>query len=392
MNGVVIGIIFCVVFCVKEMSADYPPLKPVDNSNFGRNISRTMHLLATSTPQQRNTVKILVYGQSITRGDYWLTLKSYLQQKFPNANLIMENLAIGGFSVPKLSQPAEQDVFPFYPDMILFHVYGPEPDYENLIREFRLRTSAEIAIQTDHVTPTDDPNWEQHHSFEWLPALCATYGLQCLDIRHPWQGYLEQYKINASELLKDGVHPNDWGNWLMASIIEWYLRYDSSFPVDPFGLATTYVIGKDIHWQNGTIQFQINGNRVDLIAANPTRPGTKTAKIFIDGKAPSTYPNCYTFTRPNFQTADTTSDWPWDIGSVVRVDKYVPLVEEDWTLTFTSINNASADYFTFSLEGSVTGPDGTGNSNEYFVSKSGRDFKSNGNQNSWEQTSTLFLR
>ena len=34
--------------------------------NRGRNIQRTMTLLATSTPQKRNTVKILFYGRSIT--------------------------------------------------------------------------------------------------------------------------------------------------------------------------------------------------------------------------------------------------------------------------------------------------------------------------------------
>ena len=39
--------------------------------DLGRNIQRTMTLLAASTPEKRNTVKILFYGQSITEQDWW---------------------------------------------------------------------------------------------------------------------------------------------------------------------------------------------------------------------------------------------------------------------------------------------------------------------------------
>ena len=35
---------------------------------FGANVQRTMTLLAGSTPQRRNHVRILVYGQSISEG------------------------------------------------------------------------------------------------------------------------------------------------------------------------------------------------------------------------------------------------------------------------------------------------------------------------------------
>ena len=44
----------------------YPPVMFPDSSEWGWNIQRTMRLLATSTPEQRNTVRILFYGQSIT--------------------------------------------------------------------------------------------------------------------------------------------------------------------------------------------------------------------------------------------------------------------------------------------------------------------------------------
>lgn len=54
------------LFCVVR-AAGYPPPKSIGNSSFfGRNIQRTMRLLAESTPEHRNTVRVLFYGQSIT--------------------------------------------------------------------------------------------------------------------------------------------------------------------------------------------------------------------------------------------------------------------------------------------------------------------------------------
>jgi hypothetical protein len=83
-----------------------------------------MHLLATSTPAKRNTVKILVYGQSISKQEWWLDVKKNLIGKYPNADLIIENRSIGGFSSYQLRKPMVFDLIPFYPDLVLFHVYG----------------------------------------------------------------------------------------------------------------------------------------------------------------------------------------------------------------------------------------------------------------------------
>jgi len=44
----------------------FPPAKFPDASGWGKNIQRTMRMLATSTAEKRNTVRILFYGQSIT--------------------------------------------------------------------------------------------------------------------------------------------------------------------------------------------------------------------------------------------------------------------------------------------------------------------------------------
>src|SRR5436190_136343 len=55
----------------KVVAKTYPAVLPPHNpQELGQNIQRTMALLATSTPQRRNKVRILFYGQSITEQDW----------------------------------------------------------------------------------------------------------------------------------------------------------------------------------------------------------------------------------------------------------------------------------------------------------------------------------
>ncbi|MFO0928320.1 MAG: hypothetical protein U0736_14990 [Gemmataceae bacterium] len=78
-------------------------LGPVDT--YGRNIARSMYLMATSTPQSRNTVRVLFYGQSITEQDWTRRVAADLRRRFPHAHLVIENRAIGGFAARCWSRP-----------------------------------------------------------------------------------------------------------------------------------------------------------------------------------------------------------------------------------------------------------------------------------------------
>jgi hypothetical protein len=59
--------------------------------------------------------------------------------------------------------------------------------------------------------------------------------------------------------------------------------------------------------------------------------------------------------------------WP----AISHVDHRVPLLIENWTLRVLE-GDPQASRLRFELTGSQTGPDGTGSSNERFVSRSGR--------------------
>ena len=206
-----------------------------DTNSWGRNIQRTMRLLATSEPQKRNTVRILFYGQSITEQSWCQAVADDLRTRFPNANLVIENRALGGFASQMLVKTAETDLYPFYPDLLIFHVYGAHDKYDDIIRCVRQRTTAEILQQNDHVTsPADfteetDPvklwppngrDWNAFMNHNWLPAVSKRYGTELCDQRRVWKRYLTENDLQPKQLLIDGVHLNATANlsWPSASM------------------------------------------------------------------------------------------------------------------------------------------------------------------------------
>ncbi len=334
-------------------------------------MQRTMTLLATSTPAKRNLVKVLFYGQSITKQEWSQLVAQDLRTRFPHADVVVENRAIGGYSTDFLIQTVGHDVYAFYPDLIVFHDYGGEENYEKIIAAIRRNTTAEILIQSDYPTwiptPADPTNparekreaWGDRHSNEWLPELCRKYGCAVADVRRPWYDYLRAGKLKATDVLRDGTHLNDRGNQLLADVTKPYLKYAG---VEAWGdLVKTTKPGQ---WKDGRLRIEFEGNRVELVAAKGEAFHASEADVLIDGKKPSALPELYAITRP---TDTFAVDWP----AVNRVTAEKPLLAEDWTLRVLE-TNADDSKWRFEVVGSRTGPDGEGVSTERFVSNSGR--------------------
>ena len=357
-------------------STPFPAPAPIENNaSFGARIQRTMGLLATSTPTDRRQVRILFYGQSITEQDWWKDVVKDLKQRFPNADLIVENRAIAGFSAPVLIRPSEHDLYPFYPDLLIFHVYGGGEDYEAIIANVRRRTASEILLHSDHLDwmPTgnsDDPNsvkryeWHNTHSTKLLPELADKYGCEIAEIREPWRRYLKDNRLQPQQLLKDNIHLNDWGNFLLAALIKPHLRYQPNSPQPPQDLVKTYTVGRDVKWQDGKLVLEFEGNRIDAIADKTFNGKAISARIAIDGKKPSEFPELYTITRPS-----VTLGVPWP--AIIQISSQKPLILEDWKAVITEINS-DASKFKFDVVGSKTGYDGSGTNDKLFVSNSGR--------------------
>lgn len=358
-----------------------------DPAKFGQNIQRTMTLLATSTPEHRNTVRVLFYGQSITEGSWWKEVAADLGRRFPNAKLIVENRALGGFSSQRLVKTAESDLYSFYPDLMIFHVYGAHDDYERIIQGARERTTSEILIQTDHANKDEnlseetDPAriraegamWDSFMNYVHLPSVARKYNTGLEDQRNAWKQYLRDNGLHAPQLLQDGVHPNAWGNFVMAEFAKAYLvrrPQEKQEKLDPMntsdGTVRTIAVNRGPSKTRALdrLNFSFEGNRVDVIVRPGSKAGGAPAAVRIDGQKPSEMGQLYSFTR-----ALSTPGGKWPV--ILKLGWQKPPLVEEWTMQVRK-DPAHPERFTFSLSGSKTGPDGEGSSDQPFVSRSGR--------------------
>jgi hypothetical protein len=335
-----------------------------------RDIQRTMALLESSTPDKRNTVRILVYGQSLSAQDWWLDVKKYLEEKFPYANLVMDNKAIGGFASQFLIKTVKRDVLDFYPDLVIFHVFGSDLYYEEVLVEMRSLTSTEIAIWNDPQNNPQPNEWHEEMSYMIIPSFALNYKCMLIDLRTPINEMIKDKNlVYADEFTRDGLHFNEEGCKMLASHIIPHLKFTPVYESDPHELLKIYKVGKDVDWNNLELVLPFNGNRIDVVVPHSSDP-QNGCMVFIDNKKPSEFPEAYNFTRPN----DTgEKGWIWNVGAPVRIQRKTPWINESFTLTFDSIDYG-ARFFTFHVKGSECGFEGKGNNREDFISNSGRVF------------------
>lgn len=382
-----------------ESSLPAVPDPPPNAAQLGSKIQRTMTLLATSTPERHNRVKVLVYGQSISRGPWSGEVAGYLRKKFPHADLVYENHSRGGHTAPVLINCAKFDLYPFYPDLLIFHVYGGDDtgELEGIIARARRYTTADILIWTPHYRwpqklPRDgswnDPavvrgNKADEHHAERLREIAKKYDCELADIRPRWLAYLGKHNLKPKDMLGDGIHPNALGQHLLAALIKPHLNYT--------GTQTT------ADWQNrvrdiradgpevrrtadGALELTFEGNRIDAIT-DPTAAQPGSANVILDGKRPSEFPECYAMTP-------STKMWGHYWPALRNMSWNAPLLVEDWTARVLAVDEKTGRV-DFEVIGSKTGNDGRGNTKERFVSNTGRIVT---DSNSWIFYHKAFLR
>lgn len=373
------SVVFLTLLVIASRAVPEEPFKlpppPPNLSELGAKIQRTMTLLATSTPQKRNRVRVLFYGQSVTAGPWSKAVADNLRKAYPHADMEIENRAIGGYTAPALINTAEYDLYPFYPDLMIFHVYGGVEggELEQIVARTRQRTTAEILIRTPHFRwgkshprdgSPDDPSTKQlteddERQSKLIRELAVKYGCELAEVREPLRQYLKANNLFPKDTLGDSVHPNKLGGFLIEKLVMPYLRYDPKFSQEPWKN-----LARDTPVAGGGVELAFEGNRVDAIAARTGHAAPGTAKVLIDGKPPSQFPELFYHARPK---ASPGVWWP----AINRIDREKPLVLEKWTAKILECD-VEKNVLRFEVIGSKTGPDGRGDTTKRFVSNSGR--------------------
>lgn len=337
-------------------------------------IQRTMKTLEASTAENPAHVRVLFYGQSITAQAWTKTVQAELAKRFPTANFEFRNAAIGGYQSSRLIRTADHDLYPWYPDLLFFHVYGPMDKYEEIVRRVRERTSSEIVIWTSHLNivskeKPDEINTSHDERAVLIRAVAPKYNCMLIDLREKWRKHLAENGIAVKDLLSDAVHLNPKGCDLYAKLIGEELLRVPALGDDPVasGTITTIPTGAPevCRETDGAMLLRFTGNRVVAISDGTGAKGAR-ARVLLDGKPMDGMKELWAISRPSLGPAKI---WMPAINNIA-FDR--PPIEEEWTLTCLPDSTPDGTKIHFSLQGSMTGEDGEGWNTARFVSRSGR--------------------
>jgi len=338
-------------------------------------IQRTMQALTASTREKPAHVRVLFYGQSITAQAWTRTVQKMLEERYPTVKFEFLNAAIGGYDSTRLIRTADHDLYPWYPDVLFFHVYGPLDKYEEIVKRVRQRTSAEIVIWTSHFSRDEGKKMAEgvdlvhDERAEGIRRVAKTYNCMLVDLRRKWHDHLVENKVAAESLLTDSVHLNPNGCDLYAKCIGEELNRVPELGENPASSGTIVTVpvtdpavtrGKD-----GSLTLRFTGNRVLAVSDGPGGKHAKAA-ILLDGKPMDDMPELWAITRPSLGPAGI-----W-MPAVDHIASAVAPVAEDWTLTCLPDSTPDGKKIHFDLRGSATGYDGDGWSTTPFVSNSRR--------------------
>jgi hypothetical protein len=383
-----VGVTVLLVLLVAAADTWLKRRKEIDTGSDEQKIARTLEIIRTSTPANHQVLKVLFYGQSITRSGWHNAVVAHWREKYPNTVFVVENRALGGFAAQNLVRTTEQDIAAFYPDLIIFHVYGDHHAYEKILRMFRSLTAADIILQTDHGDGLPEPPcaeglqlslhpkpgcagvlwvhqklWHDEMSYHKIPALAKKYGMAFEPQREWWRDYLLQKHADPQSLLmSDGLHPNEKGKELIA---RFFNRYFDNLVEHWNGQREQDVISIPVDvakHSDGIVTVNFDGSRLELLSS---RPLAVWPTVTIDQRSPEDIDGCYLVTRSS--PLKSVQDWP----ALRRITLLHDHVAEDWTVTITNITPDQKS-FDFAVRSSASGDEGRGDSSHNFVSKSGR--------------------
>ena len=304
----------------------------------------------------------------------------------PYAIIEVENRAIGGFTAPSLCRTAASDLYPTTADLIVFHDYGGEQsgELERMIRGIRKFTTADILIYTHTIAWSSDPeglerrNVGGDNSAAVNRYLAQKYDCELVEARDEWREFLEMHDIGINEYMGNkrdsNVHPNREGHTLLAQLCLRHFQFNTLYPggwADRVQWIDARRALEEVqdevvlsgNWQTDhrygliakagecSMELAFRGNRVDLVP-HPNYTGG-TFSMLIDGKPPAEFPELYAYTKVD----GVRPGHAWPVFRRIGLPAGTPPVPQTWTATITACD-LEAKTFSYSLSGSVTGPDG----------------------------------
>ncbi len=325
-------------------------------------------------------------------------LEHAIQQRFPKSPPIEVKCQAGSGCPWNYARGwISQFVLADRPDLILIYTHGDPEKLDLMLADIRRHSTADIVVPSLHLMGHEDVDpdrWVETFQAGYgfpIPALrdiCKKHGVEFVENRRELAEYLKRIGRKPSALLADPAHENEhglcrtWDNIVRHIAKPQRFAYDFQsrerrLRVSPPAKSATESVVLSNGWSSGDgivrasrpeerIKVRFTGNRIDLLGRAVKSGGT--IRVFIDGRPADKSPVFYsTYIQPHPKSFPwkVVGPGPGDLGPHA-VELATNLVPQSWTIALTS---ESGDY---RLDGSVTGPDGEGNSTKAFTSRSGQ--------------------
>jgi hypothetical protein len=376
-----------------EMAAAYaterahlPPYDLTPHPGDGKHLALSVAKWEGKAGMPGKPFVIWALGSSFTdrQGDGYELIQA-IRQRYPQAPPIIYRKH-GGPGTPWEFVHAwiKQFVAAEQPDLIFTYTSGSLAGLDSMLTEIRKRTTADVIVPSLHFRPppgTMTPDdIENGMGVPWAKVreICAKHGAEFVENRREMAAYITHAGLNMDDLLVDHNHQNKHGSIRIWDNVSRHLA-KSDQPVStpesrerriavvPPAKSATEQVSLSGSWTTtggllrssaaeARLKVSFTGNQIALIGRKT--PDGGTVKVLIDGipadQAPVFLMN---FIKPIKRNG-------WRIPHAVELGAHP--VPQTWTITMTS------DTGDYRVEGSVTGPDGTGNLAQAFVSLSGQ--------------------
>jgi len=318
-------------------------------------------------------------------------LVQHLQERFPNAPPIRYWKHVGSAVEFDYTQGwMQQLVVAEQPDLVILYSGGNAEDLDQLLTDFRARSTADIIIASLHLRERDveiTPETIDNEQWDTIREVAAKHGVEFVESRREWAAYLQELGEDIPYLLKDAVHQSDYGALVINENIVRHITPSHSPAYDPEErerriLATRpesiregETLSQTGAWSSdgkslvtsekgASLKLRFKGNRVDLVGLRQSGGGS--VEVTIDGIPAQEFPAFNTTLivpgDDNHRPArGSTSDRS---PHAIRLGENI--VPQEWMIQMTS------DKGDYELIGSVTGKDGEGNNGADFTSDSGQ--------------------
>jgi|GEM_PF-402767 len=323
-------------------------------------------------------------------------IRQSIRERFPDAPEIIYKKHVGSACPYDFARGwIHTQVLAEQPDLILSYTEGDLRALEEMLKDIRQHSTADIIIPSLHLRQFDQLTSECINLpyYEEMRAICEKYKAQFVDNREALGSWLIRNNRPISDLLSDEVHQNNNGRlFICENIAQHFVKnlspayeagdYEENISLvkafithDPrFIFSGEWQVGKDNLLESLTpqasIRMSFEGNRVDLVGCSISEgdeieifvdsiKAKKNPAYFISVVNPAITNIAHTghFPRSSKENGDTGPHGVW-LGKNV--------IPQQWKIEM--IDNEG----NYELTGSVTGKDGIGNRLKKFVSNSGQ--------------------